>query len=43
VLNYITELRDDENKPEGSLEEVLIDAVTGKVKAQQVMWYGVVR
>jgi hypothetical protein len=32
-----------ENKPMGDLEEVLIDAVTGVVTAQQVMWYGVVR
>jgi hypothetical protein len=43
VLNYLTALRDYENKPEGSLEEILIDATTGTVKAQQIMWYGAVR
>ena len=43
IINYLTELRDYENKPEGSLEEVLIDASTGTVKAQRVSWYGVVR
>lgn len=43
IINYLTELRDFENKPTSSLEEVLIDAATGTVKAQRVSWYGVVR
>lgn len=43
VLNYLTELRDYEDKPTGSVEEILIDAVTGAVKAQRINWYGVLR
>jgi len=43
VLNYLSEVRDFENKPTGEMEEVLIDAVTGVVKAQHVGWYGPLR
>jgi hypothetical protein len=40
VLNYLSEGRNYEHKPTGEVEEVLIDAVTGLVKAQQVYVYG---
>jgi hypothetical protein len=40
VLNYLSELRVYEHQPTGEVEEVLIDAVTGLVKAQQVYVYG---
>jgi hypothetical protein len=43
VLNYLTELRDYKNQPEGSLEEIRIDAMTGTVKDQRVSWYGAIR
>jgi hypothetical protein len=43
VSNYLSEVRDYENKPTGEVEEVLIDAVTGVVKSQDIDFYGPVR